>query len=260
MKNILAENMLRFGSKNLDTKTKRTLQQLAEQTSMSPSKLATMAPGVDVWLTNLLKDPSKAAASNQIYNDIVGTKIVFYQTSETSAGTSGAGTLWIFTLDATYGWPLIRAVGSLVNSAGVEWMKSPDGNLYKNNYVIPNLKEVGSGTMYSAEKFNTYWANLNSYAPIQPWQNTEQFKNLCVTLTSKLAESFKANFIKYNNIPNSNPPLPYSSEAKAVNGNYKRSSYYTLVDSKITDKIARQIYDIIKDPATIQTLSTPVAQ
>jgi hypothetical protein len=260
MKNILAENMLRFGPKNLNSKSIQTLKQLAEQTELPTAKLDSIAPGAAAWLTTTLKDASKATTPGAMYYAAVGNNVVAYQTSDSvAAGSSGAGTLWIYTLDASYGWPLIRSVANFTNSTGTDWMKSPNG-IIKNNVVIPNIYEVGDNTYYIGKRFNTYWANLSGtpIAVIQPWMDNAEFKTECVNLVTKNQAAFQQKFkekLTYN-YPGKGPQ---AYKDQKVNS-YTQSSYYLWIDKEITDPIARQIYELIKDPETITMLSTPKAQ
>jgi hypothetical protein len=261
MKNILAENMLRFGPKNLDSKAVRTLKRLTEQTEMSPSKLDTIAPGAAAWLTTTLQDKKKATTPNTAYYAAVGNNVLVYQTSDSvAAGSAGAGTLWIYTLDASYGWPLLKEVGRLINNQGTDWLNSSELNLWKTRNSAPNIYEVGANTDYIGKRFNTYWANLsgNPIAVIQPWMNNAEFKTECVNLVTKNQAAFQQKFkekLTYN-YPGKGPQ---AYKDQKVNS-YTQSSYYLWIDKEITDPIARQIYELIKDPETITMLSTPKAQ
>jgi hypothetical protein len=266
MKNILAENMLRFGSKNLDTNAVRKLQRLTEQgVEISPSKLASIAPGVDVWLTNFLTG-TKQFTPNTVYTEVVGNYVVTYTVASDTGnaftgatpGTSGSGTLRVYTLDATYGWPLLRPILTLLNSKGTKWQSETLPNLYRFTTGIPNFKEIPG--QYIAEKFNTYWTKPSTYSMAggDPSIDLMEFKNNCVALVGTKQAEFKQKFAENNKYAVPGKGDSFYKDQTAHYGIYKRSSYYQWVDSKITDPIARKIYELILDPETITKLSTPI--
>ena len=268
LQKLLAENMLRFGSKNLDSKAKRTLNRLVEQgNAIASTKLASIAPGVDVWLDSIFKQKTVAG---QVWIQPVGNFIACYQVANeatggesflTTGGEVGAGTLRVYTLDATNGWPMVVHVCTLMNSLGPKWRTAAQPELYRMNKTFPSLVDIKVPTGYTGAKFNEYWANLPAHAPVQEWDgNNVAFKNSCVTVTQARQAEFQEKFKEKNYYPVPGKGNAFYKDQTSNQGSYKNSIYYMQIDEPIKDPIARKIYEIIKDPETITKLSTPPAQ
>ena len=76
MKNILAENMLRFGPRNLSESAKRKLSKLVEQAAVSPNQYS------NISLTDAHKKAA-AAPQNIISNEVKGANIISFPPNKT---------------------------------------------------------------------------------------------------------------------------------------------------------------------------------
>jgi len=186
---------------------------------------------------------------NQVYASTVGNYIACYTTSTSEGqGSVGAGTLNVYTITPIGGWPILNQVAQLTNRLGKDWRKSGDDSLTIINSPF-DLKSIPGDSV--AIRFNNYWANLGSYINNSI---TTSFISSCTDLISNQSEKLKAYFKQNNNI-NPVSKQPYSAETGVP---FNRTQYYLMIDSKITNKTARDIYNRIKDIETIQALGGKV--
>ena len=110
MKNTLAENMLRFGPKNLTESEKRKLQRLAEQTT-SQSRLEFLAKlsKIDPVAADMVKNKKDGVQ--------VSTKYVLKYVASGADAQNSTGNLHIFKVGTNRGVPYIHEVFTVIDRA-----------------------------------------------------------------------------------------------------------------------------------------------
>jgi hypothetical protein len=247
LENILAENLLRFSAKNLSEDVKK---KLVEQTNVKPATNLTKYTGVDVWLDNLFKVNKASMQPNAVYAGKAGNYVVNYKTSDKKEAGFGAGTLRVYSVTTVAGWPILRAEAVLTNRIGTDWRKSGNDSLTTINMPI-DFKSIPGNT--SPEKFNTYWLNPEQYISGDQTLVSADFTSACISVITDQQQNFQELF-KANNSNNPVSKQPYSAEAGTP---FSRTQYYIMIDSKVTNKTARVIYNLIKDPELISALTKP---
>ena len=257
MKNILAENMLRFGSKNLSETSKKKLQKLAEQEQVAASgikstKLQAKFPNVAKWLN----DAVNAASTNTtpMCSIIDNMYLVTYQPT-TAEQASGNGIFNMYTVASTAGWPVLRQLYRMTNNLGKKWANNQSVEL-----GVPVKLDTISGDLYS-QKFNTFWSNPESFNDPILTGKLGNYNKCIAQLISANSNTLKPAFITNNNTypgPN-NTRIPYSSEIGKV-AKFQDSQYYMKYDKNITDPTAKIAYDLIKDTKLIAGLSSGITK
>ena len=256
MKNILAENMLRFGVKNLSANSKKKLtidfidEQTQPQTGMTSTTLQKKFPNVAKWL-----NAAVAAASTNttpMCSTIDNIYLVTYMPT-TSEAASGNGIFNMYRLTSSNGWPILQQQYRMTNNLGKKWA---------NNQTIESGANITldkiPGDFYS-QKFNNFWLNPEAFNdPIIKGKLGNY--NKCITqLISANSKNLKTTFITNNSTypgPN-NTRIPYSSEIGKV-ARFQDSQYYRTYDKNITDPTAKIVYDLIKDTQLIAGLSSGI--
>ena len=130
MKNTLAENMLRFGAKNLTESSKQKLEQLAEQTQVTPGKTP-VAPG---------KTPAVVKRiPNSNFNYVVG---------EGGSAQAVNAPLAIITTDIT----LMKYRGQPATVNDVSAGGTTDKVIFKQDYVSFGVTELDNTTISNSIK------------------------------------------------------------------------------------------------------------
>lgn len=244
MKNILAENMLRFGVKNLSEKSKSILQEQSEFPALNiKSNLKTIAD----WLDRTTKDAMSKPAGTTYSGLTADNKyLVTYMTSEKDGRSAGNGVVNVYTLITEAGWPILKHVLWMINNDGVNWIKS--------KYTTgTNIKFTTLAGDNNAQKFNAYWTQP-PYGDEIVKQKLGNFNAVIGQLINVNLESLKKLFLE-NNSKMPSGEL-YSSEIDKPGITFKRSSYYINIDRYIIDSTARNIYNLINDAQLIQNLKS----
>jgi hypothetical protein len=171
MKNILAENMLRFGSKNLDSKSVRTLKQLVEQTGTFEDTVASLGqlnvqlatfqtqkplPGTQDYVAFGLQ----SAANQMVYN--------VFLTDQSLMGNNGVNK---FVVGKT-------GTVSYATTNKENWKFTPGANAVSGILVV-NDNVTTSGTDPFA---NSVYASVRSNKPFVVNVTSPRFNNLIVSL------------------------------------------------------------------------------
>jgi hypothetical protein len=244
MKNILAENMLRFGVKNLSETSKTALQ---EQSEFPATTLKSKLTSVANWLDQTTKDAlSKPVGTTYCGLTADNKYLVTYMTAEKEGLASGNGIFNVYTLVTEAGWPILKHVLWMINNDGVKWVNS--------KYTAgTNLKFDTLAGDNNAQKFNAYWSEPQ-YSDQIVKQKLDNFNAVILQLINVNIESLKKLFLE-NNSKMPNGEL-YSSEIGKPGITFKRSSYYITIDRYIIDSTARNIYNLINDAQLIQNLKS----
>ena len=166
MKNKLAENLLRFGIKNLNESEVEKLQGLIKEDSSSRQ----------AFIAKLAKIDPKAAdvVENKTVGVTISNKYVLNYVPTSEDGTGGAGTLYIYKVGASSGMPYIYLLGTADDRAGES--SSPD-DIYIESSKF-DIKNYPGG-------YNEVWNSPNNRIFTQPviegalqfiGNNQEEFK------------------------------------------------------------------------------------
>lgn len=254
MKNILAENMLRFGVKNLSEKSKNKLtrkSKLDEQTS-SPIKSAVLQqkfPNIAKWLNSAV---TAAIKNTTPMCSVIDNIYLVTYIPTTSEPASGNGNFNMYKLISVNGWPILQQQYRMINNAGPKWAN----NQTVDSGIALTLDKI-PGDFYS-QKFNTFWSNPDAFNdPIligKLGNYNECIKQLVSANNKNLKTEFIINNSTYPGL--NNTKIPYSSEIGQPGITFKRSQYNIKIDQYIKDITARMIYDLIKDTQLINGLSS----
>jgi hypothetical protein len=256
MKNILAENMLRFGVKNLSAKSKRKLN---EQPTTPPTSNNITAE-LTKWNSNIPKflddSAGSPATTPNVFIDPAANIILKYEytTAAAAAGKSsypGSGTLHVYKVSADGGIPFIMDLGSFVNNYGSAWKKSPIKSITKidsANLLQPIRKSFNQKDW--ATRFIDIWENNLTAIADQPTKNA----------AIQLIQTKQAEYaIAYQRVTRSETNLkiwwaPTLALAKPFSVDNPRkineSQYYLQVKNKVNkEPNARLVLNIINDTA-----------
>lgn len=266
MKNTLAENMLRFGAKNLSTQTINKLQKLSEQGTTQPSNITAALTKWNSNIPKFLDDSAGAPATTpNIFIDPATNIILKYEYTPVAAtvGRSsypGSGTLHVYKVSADGGIPFIMDLGSFVNNYGSAWIKSPIKSITQINSagLLQTIRKSFNQKDW-ATRFIDIWENnltavvdqLTKNAAIQLIQtNRVDYRTAYQQITRR------ENSLKIWWAPTAELAKPYSVDNPR---NITESQYYLQVKNKV-DKApnASRVLNIIEDTALIQWIKYKV--
>ena len=164
MKNILAENLLRFGLKNADVNVVNKLQSLSEQgqvrDDMPPADVINKANRIDPVLAKLLVNKSDISGQTVVLGDKYVIQVDPIRRGETGFGAESSYQFADYTLyeiAVAGGLPWISRVGILIAKGQVT---AVDDFMLSFNQRFKNL----AGNSY-IEKLNNNWNDSKSFTP-----------------------------------------------------------------------------------------------
>jgi hypothetical protein len=258
MKNILAENMLRFGVKNLSNKSKHVLSEKAKLDEVEPeqpSAVTNITSQLTQWNSNIPKflDDSASADDMSKPNILVDPSkniILYYEYTTAAAAAAkssypGSGKLSVYKLRADGGIPYIINLGTFINNFGSGWKKSPKDTITKvdqNSLIAGTLKSFNQKDV--ATRFIDIWEK-----PLDPL-----IKNAAIQLIQTNSQQYIAEYQKITRSPDHlkmwwAPTAELAKPWKNDNPNkLEASHYYTSVVNKLQKyPDARQVLNIIND-------------
>tara|TARA_R110000822_G_scaffold20241_1_gene65074 strand:- start:857 stop:1591 length:735 start_codon:yes stop_codon:yes gene_type:complete len=178
MKNKLAENLLRFGIKNLNESEVSKLQGLIKEDASSRK----------AFFDSLTKLDPKAAevVAKETAGVTVGNKYVLSYVPSGEDQNDGGGTLYIYKVGASRGMPYIQYIGQAINRSGMS--SSPD-DIIMNMSSQFNIKDYSGG-------YNEVWNELDN-------EKTQDVIKGALQFIGNNQEKFKEAFHKFSRSPRS---------------------------------------------------------
>lgn len=238
MKNTLAENMLRFGSKNLDPTAVRTLKRLAEQTVNVEASLNKLSTAIPKFLDMYVSKP----VDGVVQADPATSTILYYNNRE----QQGIGMLNIYRVQSSSnGIPVIIKIAGFINNKGSEWRKSTEGLIGQKEDVTAAIAAAGKST---GEQLNNLWNPETTNIAGTP--RTIEILNAGVGIIKTNAAKYKTEFFKITRNKNSIKYWWVDDNPQK----WDRSAYYMQFVSKLQAEPAKAVYNVIQDTELVNAI------
>lgn len=236
MKHTLAENMLRFGVKNLSESNVKKIEKLTEQESADLLPLITK---LHPQLPNFIKSSKDKVNITQITSD---NYLFFTNEADIAAGGNA---YYVYKVNSIGGIPYIWQRG-IFNQRGGDWTRGSVNDVLSLNFTKPQ------GT--PGKWFPDNW---NRELGLNIKQGVPELQAGAINLIASKADYWKNEFLKFTRSQEHMENWWYKS-GYAKYG-YKESDFYKEFEGFIiSNTVARKVYDIIKDQQLINTISTKV--
>jgi hypothetical protein len=239
MKNTLAENMLRFGVKNLQETDVKTIERLAEQEA---SDLLPLVKKLHPQLPKFIQEVKTTKQTTKITSD----NYLFFNPEADIA--SGGGVYYVYKVNSIGGVPYIWERGSF-NARGGDKFKGSVNDVLSLGFRKPE----GDPSKW----FPNTW---NRELGLNIKNNVPELQAGAINLIASNAEYWKGEFLKFTR----SKEHMQKDEKGWWRGNdasygYKKTNFYTQFEGFIQpNTVAGKVYDIIKDQQLIDTINIKV--
>jgi hypothetical protein len=247
MKNTLAENMLRFGSKNLSEDSKKKLEKLAEQ---SATNIVTRISKISTGLPTFLDKVTLGQEETQTTEVDIEKNLIFYYDNKPS---ESIGYLTVYKVIAGTGIPIITEQLNIINNQGSKW-RTIDTRQGELPVTDANSQIKTLNQMNVPDRLVTVWEKwIAGKIPT----NQDIIKNEALKIIANKQNAFKKVYQDVVTRSESGKKT-FWSDTDNPNRLVQSQYYLTIVNPIATTKYAKLVLNLIQDTQLVNFIDYKV--